>query len=139
MDEQPRGIRNNNPGNIRKSQTHWLGEVFPGSDKDFCTFSYMHLGVRAAGLIFLNYQREHALYTPAQMIGRWAPTNENDTAAYISAVCHEAGLVASKAYTFSKFDKDIFAAFLHAVFYHENGDEYVKEADLFSGVVLALQ
>ncbi|MFQ8805872.1 MAG: hypothetical protein ACLR8Y_13240 [Alistipes indistinctus] len=35
-----RGIRNNNPGNIRKDKSSWRGEV-AGPDKSFKTFGTM--------------------------------------------------------------------------------------------------
>lgn len=42
----PRGLRNNNPGNIRLSTTKWQGEV-KGPDPVFCTFRSMPYGYRA--------------------------------------------------------------------------------------------
>lgn len=33
-----RGLRNNNPGNIRNSSTVWIGEVTPSNDKSFKQF-----------------------------------------------------------------------------------------------------
>ena len=41
-----RGIRNNNPGNIRKDGSVWRGEV-AGPDKSFKTFETMAWGIRA--------------------------------------------------------------------------------------------
>jgi peptidoglycan hydrolase-like protein with peptidoglycan-binding domain len=37
-------------------------------------------------VILRNYQRRHGLKTLGQIIGRWAPPGENDTASYVAAV-----------------------------------------------------
>lgn len=58
----PRGIRNNNPGNIRHSD-QWKGLTPEQPDPDFCTFSTPEYGIRAMGVILLNYQRKHGLKT----------------------------------------------------------------------------
>ena len=80
--EKPRGIRNNNPGNIRNSEANeWLGEVASKEkqDEDFEEFQDMAHGVRAMMRLLVNYQRNYNLNTIRELIGRWAPRNENDT------------------------------------------------------------
>ena len=42
-----RGLRNNNPGNIRLSRTVWQGEIRPSRDRSFCQFRTMAYGYRA--------------------------------------------------------------------------------------------
>lgn len=86
----PRGIRNNNPGNIRKSSSRWKGKV-PGSDPQFETFSSMPYGYRALIRLLQNYQTAHRLKTLRQLISRWAPSSENDTSAYISRMVRLTG------------------------------------------------
>ena len=86
----PRGLRNNNPGNIVKSRQRWLGEV-AGDDPRFCTFSSMAYGYRALVKLLQNYQRTHKLYTIRQLISRWAPATENRTDAYFAAVSRQTG------------------------------------------------
>lgn len=86
----PRGIRNNNPGNIRHSSTKWVGEV-KGSDPSFKTFSSPVFGIRAMAKLLGNYQRFYGLNTIREMISRWAPPKENDTDAYIAHVCSGSG------------------------------------------------
>lgn len=91
---QSRGLRNNNPGNIRLSAGRpWLGEVRPSGDPCFCRFSSMAWGFRAMFQLLDNYGRRHGLRTVRTMIGRWAPPSENDTAAYVRYVsdCAEIG------------------------------------------------
>lgn len=91
----PRGLRNNNPGNIVKSRTRWQGEV-AGGDPRFCTFSSMAYGYRALMKLLQNYQRVHHLYTIRQLITRWAPSSENNTNAYIVAVARQTGYTADE-------------------------------------------
>lgn len=81
-----RGIRNNNPGNIRLSAARWKGEIRPAKDKEFCAFTSMEYGLRALIVTLRTYVVNHKVNTVRKMISRWAPANENNTAAYISYV-----------------------------------------------------
>jgi hypothetical protein len=89
----PRGLRNNNPGNIRKNSDVFQGEK-TSSDKEFKQFKSMAYGYRAIFKILYNYYRNYKLDTIRKMIGRWAPENENDTDAYVKAVSDYAGIPA---------------------------------------------
>lgn len=89
----PRGLRNNNPGNIRKNSDVFQGEK-TSSDKEFKQFKSMAYGYRAIFKILSNYYRNYKLDTIRKMIGRWVPENENDTDAYIKAVSDYAGIPA---------------------------------------------
>ncbi|MDK3025562.1 structural protein P5 [Cupriavidus taiwanensis] len=92
---QPRGIRNNNPGNIRWGDG-WQGLVAPHmrTDKSFCQFTEPSYGIRAICKILLNYGSKTGqpgvgapgIDTVREIISRWAPPNENDTEAYIASV-----------------------------------------------------
>lgn len=86
-DSTPRGIRNCNPGNIRKSPTAWLGEDPNGEDPDFVTFKSPLYGIRALAKILWSYQDVHGINTVSGFINRWAPPGENDTTAYVQNVC----------------------------------------------------
>lgn len=87
-----RGLRNNNPGNIRKSPTKWQGEKSPSTDKDFKQFTTMAYGYRAMIKLLQNYSKLYRCKTIRQMISRYAPASENNTAAYINAVCQSSNL-----------------------------------------------
>ncbi len=89
-----RGYRNNNPGNIRINGDKFQGEVIPSQDKEFKQFESMAYGYRAIFKILRNYQINYKLNTIRQMISRWAPENENDTANYISFVSERSGIPA---------------------------------------------
>lgn len=89
----PRGLRNNNPGNIRRNSDVFQGEK-TSSDREFKQFKSMAYGYRAIFKILSNYYRNYKLDTIRKMIGRWAPENENNTNAYIKAVSDYAGIPA---------------------------------------------
>ena len=87
-----RGIRNNNPLNIRRNPANqWQGLRPVQADKSFCQFKAMKWGLRAAIKLLDNYIRRGA-QTPRQIISRWAPPTENDTASYVRKACQRAGL-----------------------------------------------
>lgn len=81
-----RGIRNNNPGNVRLTATRWKGQIRPGSDKEFCVFSSMEYGIRALIVTLRTYVVKRKVNTVRKMISRWAPANENHTEAYIKYI-----------------------------------------------------
>ena len=80
-----RGIRNNNPLNIRLGD-NWKGLRQEQTDKAFCQFVSMEYGLRAAFVIIFNYLKKR-VDTPDKIIKRWAPPSENNTEAYITRVC----------------------------------------------------
>lgn len=86
-----RGLRNRNPGNIRRSATRYRGEVYPSTDPAFKQFESHAWGYRAIFVLLRTYRVRYGLTTPAEMIARWAPPAENDTAGYIRAVCGQTG------------------------------------------------
>ena len=75
--KQPRGLRNNNPLNIRRSGDKWQGLRVLQEDREFFQFSEMKWGWRAAF---------------RDIITRWAPSKENDTEAYIRRVTDRIGI-----------------------------------------------
>lgn len=87
----PRGFRNCNPLNIRIGNT-WLGERDNPDETEFEQFVNITYGLRAGFIILRRYIRRYQLNTVRLIISRWAPRSENDTAAYVSAVCRETGL-----------------------------------------------
>lgn len=99
--ELPRGLRNNNPLNIRLSTEHFQGEV-SGKDKAFKRFVSMAYGYRAAMAILKTYYSRHGLNTIRKIIGRWAPANENSTEAYIDAVASRTGIGENELIVFNK-------------------------------------
>ena len=80
-----RGLRNNNPGNIRINSDKFLGEVIPSQDKSFKQFQTMAYGYRAM-FIDLSSKLKRGLNTIEKIINVYAPPFENNTKAYINSV-----------------------------------------------------
>lgn len=90
-----RGLRNNNPANIRRGST-WKGlvpflvDANNGQryyDKQFCQFKSMEYGVRAFFALMKTYHYKYKLNTVSKVLHRFAPLSENNTYAYIANVC----------------------------------------------------
>lgn len=113
---KPRGIRNNNPLNIRENGTNWQGRV--GNDGEFVQFSMASLGVRAAARILKNYRDKYGINTVSGIINRWAPPNENDTQSYIESVAKKVRVSPSQTLGDSDYPN-----LIRAMIYHENGQQ----------------
>ena len=129
---QPRGIRNANPGNLRHSTDKWLGEV-PGDDKAFKTFSDPVYGIRALAKLLLNYERKYGLRTISGIISRWAPSNENDTAAYIDAVARACGVEPFQVIDVAAY----LPALVPAIIAHENGQQPYTDEQISQAIAMA--
>ena len=90
----PRGIRNHNPLNIRRTgKDKWQGLAEVQTDSAFCQFKSLEWGWRAAFyLLTRTYYHTYRLYTIRAIISRWAPPNENHTAKYIENVSRLTGI-----------------------------------------------
>jgi len=80
-----RGVRNNNPGNIKKSFNSWLGKI-KSTDPEFEQFNSIIMGLRACMINLRTYYNKYGLNTIRKIINRWAPGSENNTEKYISSV-----------------------------------------------------
>lgn len=96
-----RGLRNNNPLNIRHSASRWQGARVEQTDKAFVQFTSMTMGYRAAWRIletyFNHFEAGQQAFTPRNIIFRWAPPNENDSEAYLRRVCRLTNLAGNEA------------------------------------------
>ena len=88
-----RGLRNCNPGNIRRSRVRYRGEVHPSRDAEFKQFESMAYGYRAMFVLLDTYQRRYSLCTIRQMLNRYAPPSENFTEGYIRFVSQSSGIL----------------------------------------------
>ena len=94
---EARGIRNNNPLNIRRSADKWQGLKAQQEDREFFQFSEMKWGWRAAfRLLCHTYYGKYKLRTIRAIINRWAPPKENNTLYYIRSVAERTGISADK-------------------------------------------
>lgn len=119
----PRGIRNNNPLNIRKGN-NWLGERKYQTDPAFEEFESLQMGIRAGFKILRNYingskSRAARCNTIATIISRWAPETENLTSAYIKTVSDLTGLSPYERVSFTERQKMV--GIVDAMIYVECG------------------
>lgn len=117
-----RGVRNSNPGNIRKSKDQWEGAI--GDDGEFVIFDSPESGVRALSKNLLSYGRQ-GYDSIEKIINRWAPPNENDTKAYIDSVVAATGITATQSLDLS--DPDTLSSLAQAISFHETGSRYDPE------------
>ena len=125
-----RGLRNNNPGNIRITKDKWQGLRENQEDKEFFQFTDMKWGYRALIRTLQNYRKRHGCRTVADFIRRWAPPAENHTSAYIGRVCRE--MQVPDTYVPDIEDKAAMCAFAAAISQVENGCPAVM-ADVEAG------
>ncbi|WP_314722411.1 hypothetical protein [Rahnella variigena] len=120
-----RGIRNNNPGNLRAAPNA------VGNDGSFPIFSSANDGLAAMS-------RQLQLYggrgnnTPYGIIHTYAPSSENNTQAYINAVTKDTGFGTHDKLNLS--DPAVLKRLMTAMIRHENGSQPYSEADIDSGI-----
>jgi hypothetical protein len=94
--KQARGYRNKNPGNIDFNERNkWRGQIGreqTGNPPRFAVFDSHENGIRALARLLQTYQVRHDLHTIAGIINRWAPSNENNTSAYVTFVSRAMGI-----------------------------------------------
>ena len=129
-----RGIRNNNPGNIRHGEK-WEGLSDKQTDSSFCVFKTPEYGIRAMAKILLNYQKKYGLKTIKQIISRWAPPNENNTQSYIKSVSAAVGVLPDDEISLN--NKNIMMSLIKAIIKHENGEQPYSEEQILNGINLA--
>lgn len=119
--ELPRGIRNHNPGNIDKGANKWQGldKTNLTNESRFATFVDPTWGIRAMAITLITYQDKYTLCTVRDIISRWAPSSENDTLAYVSAVCRQ--MKVGPDDILNMHDYDYLCPLVEAIIRHENG------------------
>ncbi|EAB7141321.1 hypothetical protein DTG47_12170 [Salmonella enterica subsp. enterica] len=133
--DSARGIRNNNPGNLEYSKTNpWVGQT--GDDGRFAKFETPEHGIRALGRNLLSYQRQ-GIDTVNDIINRWAPPSDNNnTEAYIQAVCAQLGVTPDQPLDAS--NPDTLKALCASIIQHENGSQPYSDQQLATGVSAAI-
>lgn len=136
----PRGVRNNNPGNIDYVPANkWRGQLPPNAaiEPRFARFDTPENGIRALGKLLLTYQDKHGLKTVKAIISRWAPSNENNTGAYVRAV--EASTRTAPGAQVDLHSAPVMSGFVKAIIHHENAGYAYPDAVLAEGVRRALE
>lgn len=94
----PRGLRNNNPLNIRINPANqWMGAADEQRDPQFVQFTSIVWGLRAGIVIIRNWlmaaARKNESLTMGRIISKWAPASDgNNVPAYISKVHRLSGI-----------------------------------------------
>ena len=114
----PRGIRNNNPLNIRIGN-QWLGERPCPNDPSFEQFVSMEYGIRAGFVLLRRYIRHYKRTTILDIIMAWAPGTENNTVRYIETVSKLTGINPTEAIRYE--DKDTMIRLVDAMIRVECG------------------
>lgn len=124
----PRGVRNANPGNLRMSPSLWQGKIpnIENTDGAFEQFKEMKWGIRALMKLLIGYVN-NGCSTIEKIISRYAPSNENNTEAYIKSVCDRTGFERDEILT---PDEGTIKRLVYAISYHENGGDYLKIGDV---------
>lgn len=133
----PRGIRNNNPGNVKHFGVDWVGLVDESEriDNTFCEFTHPWWGIRALARILRNYYYKRNLTTVAEIIGRYAPKGDrNDESAYAGFVARSIGVQPDDELPAMGFTqlRDI----IPAIIKFENGVQPYEQGEILTGIVL---
>lgn len=99
--KEPRGMRNNNPLNLRHGHSQWQGMRKEQTDKEFVCYMSKTYGYRAAWKVMDTYYKRFSEkgrpFTLSNIIHRWAPpTDGNDTTAYLHRVIQLTHLAAAQ-------------------------------------------
>lgn len=139
MQRLPRGVRNNNPGNIDYNEKNkWQGQL--GIEEGvplprFARFDTPQNGIRAIAKLLLNYHKK-GFTTVQAMINRWAPPTENNTDAYVKAVAHVVGVAPTEH--IPQLSLYQLVQMTQAIIRHENGYEPFNRAVVTDGVKSAM-
>lgn len=129
----PRGIRNNNPLNIRIGNT-WLGEVTNPTDNEFEQFVHVCYGLRAGFILLKRYINRYKLNTIEKIISRWAPHNENNTRSYINQVARGMNIDPDTPLLYE--DKNRMCALVYEMVYVENG-QHIQISEIVAAYRIA--
>ena len=133
----PRGIHLANPGNVRHSDTHWIGQATDQPDPSFVAFTDPVYGIRACARILLNYGRLHGLKTIREIVTRWAPAEDNnDVEAYVDDVAQRMGVGPDDVLDLENSPR--LRELVSAIIKHENGAQPYTLDVLSRGVSMAI-
>lgn len=128
-DKSPRGIRNNNPGNIRSSNIKWQGSN--GDDGEFIIFTSPVYGIRAIAKILATY-RSRGITSLSDIVATWAPPNENDTDQHTRNISAISGLPVN-----AEINSSNMLSFIEGLIYAENGTQPYSSGTINRGIELA--
>jgi hypothetical protein len=132
----PRGIRNNNPGNIKKNNVEWEGLSAIQTDKTFFQFNDPIYGIRALTKILRTYRNSYNIKNIWGIINRYAPPSENDTESYKNFVKEKTGLNMLEEI---EFTVEGYLPVVKAIILMENGEQPYDDEIILQGMHLAWQ
>ena len=132
-----RGLRNNNPLNLRKTSAKWLGKITPSADKDFEQFTSLEMGLRAGAINIKTQINVRKKNTLSKLIYTYAPPNENDTTNYIKVIADSLNINPNATI---KADANTLFKLIRPMLKIEIGNEHnlISDAQIMEGVNLAL-
>lgn len=141
----PRGVRNNNPGNIRHSKDPWQGLSETQTDPDFFQFKTPVDGVRALAKVLLTYYDKRLaadgskIDTIEELVDRFAPgADNNDVEAYVNHLCKLTGKASHETLDLHDYDDlrgIVVAQIAHECANYQYPPEVIDEALRRVGVV----
>lgn len=132
-----RGVRNNNPGNL-----NYVGQAGAtkegGQNGRFAVFETMQHGI-AALYKQLQLYFSRGKDTIREIINTYAPSSENNTEAYISAIVRKLGKGADEILNSS--DTETMFNLMRGIIDHENGKsgKYISDTNILGGIQLGAQ
>ena len=138
-----RGIRNNNPLNIKVGSSKWQGLLdyddqldYQQYEQTFCVFADPRYGIRAAVMLLKTYQKKYSRKNIEQIIGRWA-SGDPTVPGYIENVSKAMGMTRKER--LSVRDADTCFKLVSAMIKHENGimpysDDVISEGMAWAGI-----
>lgn len=128
----PRGITNNNPGNIRKNSTQWEGLAGVQDDPSFFKFICAFYGLRCLARTLINYQERKGLKTLRQILSVYAPESDNPAADYEAIMVKKAKIM-GVGLDENMVVRDHITALVKLIVLNENGvqpygDELIENA-----------
>lgn len=123
---QPRGIRNNNPGNIEDGSFARSIPGYKGTDGRFAVYDSPEAGNAAHATLLGSYGRK-GLNTVEGVVGRWAPPSENNTGAYAKFVAQRLGVDPRAPLDMN--DPKVLSSMAAAMGEHENGQPVAVSGD----------
>ena len=130
-----RGLRNNNPGNLVYTSIKWQGKVPKSQNTDtrFEQFTNLKDGIRAS-IKDLIHDINKGKNTVSLLISEYAPSNENDTKAYIDSVCKTIGVTSNEKLT--QINEQFLLKLTRAIYKVELGtaNKDVLDADIMAAI-----
>lgn len=113
----PRGIRNNNPCNIRTTTPAFIGSL--RNDGGFIVFTDIAFGFRAFFKLLVTYRQKYNVVKLYDIVCRYAPDFENKTDSYVKFVSRKLDIAPTDEVT-----TDRYMELALCIALYENGYEY---------------